>query len=68
MQRHVNVTIPLACPHCLTELLATLDDVQQEQTIRCSACGTDVELRAKDHLPLPAVEPAADQIPFGIQF
>ena len=28
MQKYFNVTFPLACPHCLTEMLATLDNVQ----------------------------------------
>ena len=68
MQRHFNVTFPLACPHCLTEMLASLDDVQAERTIRCSECGTPVELQAED-LALPtAIYAESEQSFFGIEF
>ena len=52
MQKRVNVTIPLACPHCLAELLTTLDEDHAQATIQCSTCRTAVELRPEDlHLP-----------------
>jgi transcription elongation factor Elf1 len=52
MQKHANVTIPLACPHCLAELLATLDQIEAKATLRCAACRTAVELRP-ENLPMP---------------
>jgi transcription elongation factor Elf1 len=68
MQRHFNVTFPLACPHCLTEILATLDEVQEQRSIQCSSCGTDVELKAED-LALPtAIYAESEQAFFGIEF
>jgi len=42
-------------PHCAAELLPTLDDIQDERTIRCSACGTEVELHPDD-LPIPGID------------
>ena len=52
MPRHINLTIPLACPHCRTEIPATLDDVQEGATIECSACRTAIDLRP-ENLPMP---------------
>ena len=52
MDRPLNVFVPMACPHCLADLLPTLDDIQEERTIRCSRCGTEVELRPED-VPMP---------------
>ncbi|HUU11840.1 MAG TPA: hypothetical protein VM431_15045 [Phycisphaerae bacterium] len=52
MQQHFNVFIPLACPHCRTELLLTLDQVHEERSIQCSMCGTTIVLRS-DGLPMP---------------
>jgi uncharacterized Zn finger protein len=68
MSKPINVTIPLACPHCLTELLTTYEDVQQEATIHCAECGTLVEL-TPEKLPLPQlfVQPA-DEMFSGIEF
>jgi hypothetical protein len=68
MQKHVNVTIPLACPNCLSEILTTLDDVQDEPHFRCPTCHTDVELKAEDLVP-PAIFFARPEPPyFGIEF
>ena len=68
MQRHFNVTFPMACPHCLAEMLVSLDDVQRERAIHCSECGTDVELQAED-LALPAaIYAESEQAFFGIEF
>jgi|WetSurMetagenome_2_1015567.scaffolds.fasta_scaffold04391_5 transcription elongation factor Elf1 len=68
MQRHFNVTFPLACPHCLMEMLATLDEVEERRTIHCSSCGTDVDLKAED-LALPAaIYTESEQAFFGIEF
>jgi transcription elongation factor Elf1 len=69
MQEHVNLTIPLACPHCLAELLTTLDEVEAKAIIECAVCRTAVELRPED-LPLPPrwnTEPP-EQLYCGIQF
>jgi len=52
MQEHANLTIPLACPHCLAELLATLDQIEAQSTVECPTCRTTIELRAGD-LPMP---------------
>ncbi len=68
MQKYFNVTFPLACPHCLTEMLATLDNVQQQRTIQCSECGTPVELKPEE-LALPtAIYAESEQSFFGIEF
>jgi DNA-directed RNA polymerase subunit RPC12/RpoP len=68
MQKHVNVTIPLACPHCLAEMLTTIDEVQQEATIQCAACGTAVELFPKN-LPTAGLhQRLEEQAYFGIRF
>jgi hypothetical protein len=53
MQRHFNVIVPLACPHCRTELLLTLDEVHEQRSISCALCGTTILLRPED-LPAPA--------------
>ncbi len=53
MQKHFNILVPLACPHCRTELLLTLDQVHEERSIRCALCGTTIVLRPED-LPAPA--------------
>ena len=58
MQRHFNIIVPTACPHCRTELLLTLDQVHEERSIRCTLCGTTIVLRTQD-LPAPAAHPAA---------
>ena len=52
MKGHLNMTIPLSCPHCRAELLTTLDNVLQEVAIQCLQCGTRVDLRSED-LPTP---------------
>ena len=68
MQKHVNVMLLLACPHCLAELTTTVDDVQQEANIQCPQCGTRVELHPDD---LPSARPhmpTADRPFYGIQF
>jgi len=52
MQRHFNIFVPMACPHCRTELLLTLDQIHEEKSIRCALCGTSIVLRAED-LPAP---------------
>jgi len=68
MQRHVNVTIPLSCPHCQAELLTTLDDLQQEVAIQCLQCGTRVDLRPED-LPMPpGYTGVREEFFFGIKF
>jgi transcription elongation factor Elf1 len=67
MQRRVNVTIPLACPHCLAELLVTLDDIQQEATLQCDRCGTAIELRPERLPARPMPWPAAEKVFFLIQ-
>jgi len=54
MARRPNVFVPLACPHCMAELLPTLDDIQDERAIRCSACGTEVDLHPDD-VPMPGM-------------
>ena len=68
MQKRLNLTIPLACPHCLAEMLTTLDEVRQESTIRCAACGTSVELHP-DSLPAAGLhQRLEEQAYFGIRF
>jgi transcription elongation factor Elf1 len=68
MQKHVNLTIPLACPHCLAEMLTTLDEVQQESAIQCAACGTSVELHPES-LPAAGLHlRLEEQAYFGIRF
>jgi len=52
MQKHFNIFVPMACPHCRTELLLTLDQVHEEKSIRCALCGTTIVLRPED-LPDP---------------
>ena len=54
MDVHFNLFIPMACPHCLTELMPTLDAIHDEDTIQCTRCGTTIELRLED-LPIPEV-------------
>lgn len=56
MQRRVNVLVPFSCPHCLTELMPTLDQVQEEESVQCSRCGTKVDLHI-DPLPPPGELP-----------
>jgi len=59
MQRHFNIIVPMACPHCRTELLLTLDQVHEQRSISCALCGTTIVLRPED-LPAPAeASPAA---------
>jgi transcription elongation factor Elf1 len=69
MQRRLNLTIPLACPHCLAELLATLDDLQQQANVRCPECGTVVELHP-ENVPMPPVYEPHPHKPLycGIEF
>jgi transcription elongation factor Elf1 len=67
MQKHFDVTIPLACPHCLAEMFATLDEVEKTRTLQCSACGTDVELRPEDLARSAAMRPPEPTY-FGIEF
>ena len=55
MQRRHNIFVPLACPHCRTELLLTLDQVHEERSIRCSLCGTTIVLRP-EVLSTPATQ------------
>jgi len=59
MQRHFNIIVPMACPHCRTELLLTLDQVHEERSIRCSLCGTTIILRSEDLPASAAASPAA---------
>jgi predicted Zn finger-like uncharacterized protein len=59
MQKRFNILVPLACPHCLAELMLTLDQVQQEESVRCTSCGTTIDLNIEMCLPpeaLPAPE------------
>ncbi|MBL7140264.1 MAG: hypothetical protein ISS74_05075 [Planctomycetes bacterium] len=58
MQRHFNILVPSACPHCRTELLLTLDQIHAERSIRCSLCGTTIILRP-ENLPAAAKPPVA---------
>lgn len=61
MQRRFNIFVPLACPHCRTELLLTLDQIHEEKSIRCALCGTTIVLRPEG-LPTPNHEaPEANQ-------
>jgi len=66
MQRRFNIIVPMACPHCRTELLLTLDQVHREQSITCALCGTAIVLRPED-MPAPAEAspdaPAPDTFP-----
>jgi len=55
MARHFNMLVPLACPHCLTELLVTLEQVQDEESVQCARCGTVVALQPED-LPVPLAD------------
>lgn len=48
MDARFNLFIPLACPFCRAELLPTLDQVQHEESIRCSRCGTLIDLRTEN--------------------
>jgi len=59
MQRHFNVIVPMACPHCRTELLLTLDQVHEQQSIRCALCGTTIILRPEELSASAAASPAA---------
>jgi len=69
MQRRINLTIPLACPHCLAEILASLDQVEAQATIECSLCRTTIELRPEDVAVPPRwnAEPP-ETLYCGIQF
>ena len=67
MQRRANVTIPLACPHCLEELLVTLDCLQPEATLQCDRCGTPIELRPERLPARPMSWPAAEEVFFLLQ-
>ena len=69
MQEHANLTIPLACPHCLAEILASLDQVEARTTIECSVCRTAIELRPEDVAIAPRwnAEPP-ETLYCGIQF
>jgi len=58
VQRHFNILVPSACPHCRTELLLTLDQIHEERSIRCSLCGTTIILRP-ENVPEPARRPVA---------
>ncbi|HUU30987.1 MAG TPA: hypothetical protein VMY69_02680 [Phycisphaerae bacterium] len=60
MGTHLNMFVPLGCPHCHAELLTTLDDVQEEVSLRCSRCGTVIELRPED-LGVPGAFPSAPE-------
>ena len=62
MQRHFNVFVPMACPHCRTELILTLDEVQEQRSVSCALCGTTILLRPED-LPAPSAGPPADGMP-----
>ena len=68
MQRHVNVTVPLACPHCLAEIYTTLDDAREEPRLQCSQCGTDVELKAEDLVLPTMIGMESEQAFYGIEF
>jgi transcription elongation factor Elf1 len=68
MQRHFNVTFPLACPHCLSEILITLDEVGEQRSIQCSSCGTDVELQAENLILPSMIHPETEQAFYGIEF
>ncbi len=59
MQRRFNIIVPMACPHCRTELLLTLDQVHEERCIRCSLCGTTIILRPEELPASAATSPAA---------
>jgi len=68
MQKHVNVTVPLACPHCSADMLTTIDEVEQESAIQCATCGTSVELHP-DNLFIPGLhQRVEEQAYFGIKF
>jgi len=58
VQRHFNIFVPSACPHCRTELLLTLDQIHEERSIRCALCGTVIILRPED-LPEATRDPTA---------
>jgi len=53
MQRQFNIIVPMACPHCRTELLLTLDQVHEQRSITCALCGTTINLRPEE-FPAPA--------------
>jgi transcription elongation factor Elf1 len=68
MQKHFNVTVLLACPHCLAEIITTVDEVREGQPVHCPECGTDVELKIEG-LALPAaIYAESEQAYFGIEF
>jgi len=53
MQQRLNLTAILACPHCRSELVVTLDQVHEEHVVRCHNCGLPVELEAEQLGPPP---------------
>ena len=57
MQRHFNVIVPMACPHCRTELLLTLDEVREQRSVTCALCGTTIVLRPEDLSAPPTTDP-----------
>lgn len=67
MQRHFNIIVPMACPHCRTELLLTLEQVHAERSIRCSLCGTTIILRPEE-LPGADLPPKADPPDHAAQY
>jgi len=62
MQRRFNVIVPMACPHCRTELLLTLEQLHTERRITCSLCGTTIVLRPEE---MPATDVLAKAEPSG---
>jgi len=58
MQRHVNVSLTLACPRCRSELVVTLDQIHEQHEVRCAFCRTPVPLEPEDlALPGPPAHP-----------
>jgi predicted Zn finger-like uncharacterized protein len=62
MQKRFNILVPLACPHCLAELMPTLDQVQQEESVRCASCGTTVDLHVEMRPPPESLPASQDYL------
>jgi transcription elongation factor Elf1 len=59
MQRHVNVSLTLACPRCRGELVVTLDQIHEQHEVRCAFCRARVPLEPEDLAPPgPPADPA----------
>jgi hypothetical protein len=68
MQKRFNVTVLLACPHCLAEIATTHDEVQEEQSINCCERGTRFEPKPEEMILPAAFYAQSEQNYFGVEF